>query len=178
MTVLEDLITRNVEFAVHRFPPDLRLNPSRKTMLIGCVDPRVDPGIVLGIQLGEAALIRNVGGRITPATLKTLAMLGAVGKANGGGPGPGWNLIVLHHTDCGMTDLAAFPELLAEYFEIDAEELDGKGVSDPFASVAIDVDVLKRTSFLPGGFLVSGLVYDVATGRVDTVVAPSLLREE
>jgi carbonic anhydrase len=109
MTVLEDLATRNADFAAYRFPPDLRLNPSCKTMLIGCVDPRVDPALVLGVELGEAAVIRNVGGRVTPATLKTLTMLGAVGRANGGGPGQGWNLIVLHHTDCGMTDLAAFP---------------------------------------------------------------------
>jgi carbonic anhydrase len=178
MAVIDTLIDRNADFVAHRFPPNLKLNPTLKTMLIGCVDPRVDPASVLGLQLGEAAIIRNVGGRVTPATLKTMTMLGRVGQANGGGPGAGWNLVVLHHTDCGMTDLAAFPDLLAEYFEISKEQLDAKAVSDPFASVKVDVTVLKQTPFLPGAFLVSGLVYDVDTGRVETVVPPAPLRPE
>jgi carbonic anhydrase len=49
MTVLDDLASRNADFAAHRFRPDLRINPSRKTMLIGCVDPRVEPAQILGI---------------------------------------------------------------------------------------------------------------------------------
>ena len=176
MTVIDVLAERNADFAAHRFPQDLKINPTLKIMLIGCVDPRVDPAAVIGLQLGEAAIIRNVGGRVTPATLKTMAMLGRVGQANGSGPGLGWNLVVLHHTDCGMTDLAAFPDLLTEYFEITPDQLAAKAVSDPMASVKVDVAVLKQTPFLPGAFLVSGLVYDVDTGLVETVVAPAPLR--
>ena len=86
-----------------------------------------------------------------------------------------WNLVVLHHTDCGMRDLAPFPDLLADYFEIPADELGAKAVTDPTASVRIDVDVILQE--LTGrAFLVSGLVYDVATGLVETVVAPTHLR--
>ena len=177
MTLLDLLSDRNADFVARRFSPDLKINPSRKLMIIGCVDPRVDPTELLGLEPGEAAVIRNVGGRVTPATIKTLGMLGKVGQANGGGsPGVGWNLVVLHHTDCGMTDLASFPELLAEYFEIPADELAGKSVSDPFASVRVDVATLQHTG-LPAAFMVSGLVYDVATGRVDTVVAPTPLHD-
>jgi carbonic anhydrase len=110
VTLLDLLMDRNNDFVDQRFSPQLKINPSQKLMIIGCVDPRVDPTEVLGLELGEAAVIRNVGGRVTPATIKTIAMLGKVGQANGGGsPGVGWNLIVLHHTDCGMTDLASFP---------------------------------------------------------------------
>jgi len=178
VAVIETLLERNADFAAHRFPSNLKINPTLKIMLIGCVDPRVDPAAVLGIELGEAAVVRNVGGRVTPVTLKTMAMLGRVGQANGGRPGEGWNLVVLHHTDCGMTDLAAFPDLLAEYFEIAPDQLEAMAVSDPVASVKVDVAVLKQTPFLPGGFLVSGLVYDVDTGRVETIVAPAPLRAE
>lgn len=177
MTVLDDLTRNNADFAAHRFPGALELSPSRRVMLIGCADPRVDPALVLGLGLGEAAVIRNVGGRVTPATLRTMAMLGRVGAADGHAPGVGWNLVVLHHTDCGMTDLAAFPELLAEYFEIPAPALGAKGVSDPYASVAVDVAVLRGTPSLPAAFLVTGLVYDVTTGRVEIVVPTALLRE-
>jgi carbonic anhydrase len=178
MTVLEDFTSRNADFAAHRFDPGLKLNPTRKTMIIGCVDPRVDPAAILGLELGEAAVIRNVGGRVTPATIQTMGMLGRVGAANGGVPGQGWNLVVLHHTDCGMTDLAAFPDLLAQYFAIPADQLEAKAVSDPIASVAVDVAVLRGNPHLPGGFLVSGLLYDVDTGLIKTVVAPALLRTE
>lgn len=100
-----------------------------------------------------------------------MGMLGKVGQAHQDSRVPGdWNLVILHHTDCGMTDLAAFPEMLAEYFEIAPVELDTKSVSDPFGSVRADVDVVKQD--IPGGpgFLVSGLVYDVSSGLVETVV--------
>ena len=176
MTDTADLVRRNADFAATEFITDLSINPSGVMMVVGCVDPRVDPTHVLGLRQGEAAVIRNVGGRITPATLRTMLMLGKVGAANGGGNHPGdWNLVILHHTDCGMTDLAAFPHLLAEYFEIPAEELAGKGVSDPIRSVQVDVDVILANNHA-SRFGVSGLVYDVDTGLVETVVPPTPLR--
>jgi carbonic anhydrase len=74
-----------------------------------------------------------------------------------------------------MTDLAPFPDLLAEYFEIPASELDAKSVSDPHGSVRVDVDVILQ-ALHADAFLVSGLVYDVDTGRVDVAVPPTPLR--
>jgi carbonic anhydrase len=175
MTEPKDLIERNAAFAADGFSADLTINPSGNLMVIGCVDPRVDPGHILGLANGEAAIIRNVGGRITPATLRTMAMLGKVGAANADTHRPGdWNLVILHHTDCGMTDLAPFPDLLAEYFEIPAAELDAKSVSDPIGSVQVDVEVIKE-NIHASAYLVTGLVYDVETGLVQTVVPPTLL---
>lgn len=178
MTDADDLVRRNAQFAANGFRSDLVINPSGNMMVIGCVDPRVDPGHVLGLANGEAAIIRNVGGRITPATLRTMGMLGKVGAANADTHRPGdWNLVILHHTDCGMTDLASFPDLLAEYFEIPATELDTKSVSDPVGSVRVDVDVILSVIHAPA-YLVTGLVYDVDTGLVDIVVPPTLLNAE
>jgi carbonic anhydrase len=173
MTDTHDLSERNAHYAATRFDADLTINPKGNMMIIGCVDPRVDPGQVLGLDHGEAAIIRNVGGRVTPATLRTMAMLSKVGQTNAETRRPGvWNLVILHHTDCGMTDLVSFPELLAEYFEIPPSELDRKSVNDPVGSVRADVDVIKSSIAAPD-FLVSGLVYDVATGRVEIVVPPT-----
>ena len=121
-------------------------------------------------------MIRNVGGRITPATLRAIGMLSKVGQANADSRPPGtWNLVVLHHSDCGMTDLAAFPTLLAEYFEIPVEQLDAKAVSDPRRSIRVDIDTILRTLRGPD-FLVSGLVYHVETGTVATVVPETPLQ--
>ncbi|HEX4340720.1 MAG TPA: carbonic anhydrase [Polyangiaceae bacterium] len=176
MTLIETLLERNGTFSKSRFSPALKIIPTEKTMIIGCVDPRVDPVDVFGLAPGDAAVIRNVGGRITPSTLETMGMLNVVARAGGGALGTGWNLIVLHHTDCGITRLTSSPELLAHYFGVAATELDAFAISDPRASVAVDVAALKANPRLPGGFLVSGLVYDVATGLIETVVAPALLR--
>ena len=173
MTNVNELIHRNQTFAAGEFLPDLNINPGGNMMIIGCVDPRVDPARILGLSQGEAAIVRNVGGRITPVTLKTLRMLGKVGAANPTGHQPGdWNLVLLHHTDCGMTDLAAFPELLAEYFEIGVDQLEGKSVSDPVGSVTVDVGVIRQ-NIRSAAFLVSGLVYDVENGLVKVVVPPT-----
>jgi carbonic anhydrase len=102
--------------------------PSLKTMIIGCVDPRVDPFDIFGLAPGEAPVIRNVGGRITPATLQTMAMLRIVAKASGGEIGPGWNLIVLHHTDCGINCLVSLPGAALEVLRrrLGRESADGE----------------------------------------------------
>jgi carbonic anhydrase len=175
MTDIEDLSRRNADYAAKDFVRGLEINPSGNLMVIGCVDPRVDPAHVLGLANGEAAVIRNVGGRITPTTLRTLAMLSKVGQANAATRRPGdWNLVILHHTDCGMTDLAASTDMLAQYFEVPVWELDRKAVTDPVRSVQVDVEVIRKNLRAPAYF-VSGLVYDVDTGRVETVVPPTLL---
>ena len=142
------------------------------------IDPRVDPADIFGLVPGEAAVIRNVGGRITPATLQTMAMLRMVAKASGGDIGPGWNLIVLHHNDCGINCLAHSPELLAKYFGVSLADLDALAIANPHKAVAVDVAALKANPLLPGGFLVTGLVYDVTTGRIEIVVPTSRLRPE
>jgi carbonic anhydrase len=168
---------RNAEFAMHRFTSGLRIIPSLKTFIIGCVDPRVDPAQILGIELGEVAVIRNIGGRVTPAVLKELALLRKLTQGAGGDFDKGWNFIVLQHTDCGILRMQGEPELLAGFFGVDEKVLDTKKVGDPRAALEIDVAVLKADAQMPAGLRATGLIYDVATGCIDTVVAPSPLAE-
>lgn len=179
MDVVETLLKRNEAFIQSDFSSSLSIVPSMKTMIIGCVDSRVDPADIFGLEPGEAVIIRNVGGRVEPATLHMMAILGAVTKASGGVLGTGWNLIVLHHSDCGIKPcLKHAPQMLAKYFGVGIQDLDDLAITDPYASVAIDVAALKSNPNLPAGFLVTGLVYDVETGRVDTVVPSAPLRTE
>ena len=148
-------------------------------MIIGCVDPRVDPMDILKLKPGEAAIIRNVGGRVSPALLETLALLRVVSRAGGQEVGTGWNLIVLHHTDCGIIGCYHHaPDMLAKHMGVSRSGLEAVAVTDPYEAVAVDVAALKANPNLPGGFMVSGLVYDVAKGTIDTVVPPALLRPE
>jgi carbonic anhydrase len=179
MSVIDDLTQRNQAFVDSQFNVDLKMLPSMKTVIIGCVDPRVDPADIFGLAPGEAAVIRNVGGRINPATLENMAVVRSVAVAQGKEVGPGWNLIVLHHTDCGITPcLHHAPALLAKNLGVTVADLDNLAIADPYAAVAIDVAALKANPNLPGGFIVTGMVYDVATGKVETVVPSALLRPE
>jgi carbonic anhydrase len=175
MTTLDTLTKRNSDFAAHRFVAGLTMMPTLRTLVIGCVDPRVDPAHLLGLDPGEAIVIRNIGGRITPATLQTMAMLQTIAQVQGANPGDGFHLIVLHHTDCGITCLEEKPDMLAGYFGIGKGELEAKAVTDPRTSVAVDVAALRAIPALPRGWLVSGLVYDIATGLVEAVMPAASL---
>src|SRR5208282_4189045 len=149
--------------------------PNVKALIIACADMRADPAHVLGIRPGEAVVLRNIGGRFTPGLLEQLALLGRVGAVAGGVPGGGgeFHLIVMQHTDCGMTRLAGDPAMLAHYFQIPEGELKTKAVTDPRAAVTGDVAALRAIPALPAAWLISGLVYDVATGLVEIVVPPA-----
>ena len=149
-----------------------------KAIIIGCADMRVDPAHVLGIKHGEAVVMRNIGGRITPELLEQLGMIGRIGEVAGAIPGGGgeFHLIVLQHTNCGITYLAGETAMLTRYFQMPEGELKKKKVTDPRAAVAIDVALLRAIPALPGDWLVSGLVYDVGTGLIDIVVPPARIR--
>jgi len=147
MALIDTLTQRNADFAAQEFTASASLAPTLRTIVIGCVDPRVDPAHLLGLALGEAAVIRNVGGRVDPATRQNLALLTTLGKAlarAGGGHAPApLHIVVLHHTDCGITRLVGETDMLADFFGIGTAELAAKAVTDPWAAVAVDVAALK-----------------------------------
>jgi carbonic anhydrase len=106
--------------------------------------------------------------------LEQLSLLGRIGEVAGEIPGGGgdFHIIVLQHTDCGITRLAGDTDMLKRYFQVQEGDLGKKAVTDPRAAVAFDVASLRAIPALPATWLVSGLVYDVATGLVEIVVPP------
>ena len=184
MNNLDGFIQRNKEFAAQQaargalMPSLPRALPNVRAVIIGCADMRVDPAHILGIKPGEAVVIRNIGGRITPGLLEQMGMLHRIGQVAGENPGGGgeFHLIVLHHTDCGITRLAGDSAMLSHYFQMPEAALAGKSITNPRASVAVDVAALRAIPALPAAWLLSGLVYDVATGLVEVVVPPAPIR--
>jgi len=184
MNHLDHMLQRNRDFAAQQsaanapMPSLPQALPNVRAIIIGCADMRVDPAHVLGIKPGEAVVMRNIGGRITPGLLEQLGLLGRIGEVAGEIPGGGgdFHIVVLQHTDCGITRLAGDPDKLARYFQIQQGELKTKAVTDPRAAVAVDVAALRAIPGLPAKWLVSGLVYDVATGLVEVVVPPVPIR--
>src|SRR5271170_7592484 len=184
MNNLDELLQRNKELAAQQsaagtlMPSLPRAMPNVKAIIIGCADMRVDPAHVLGIKPGEAVVLRNIGGRITPGLLEQLGLLGRIGEVAGEIPGGGgeFHIVVLQHTDCGMTRLTGDPAMLAHYFQMQEGALKTKAIADPRAAIAVDVAALRAIPALPGAWLISGLVYDVATGLVEAVVPPAPIR--
>jgi carbonic anhydrase len=184
MNSLDLMLQRNKDFAAQQsaagtlMPSLPQALPNVKAIIIGCADMRVDPADVLGIKPGEAVVMRNIGGRITPGLLEQLGLLGRIGEVAGQIPGGGgeFHIIVLQHTDCGITRLVGNPAMLAHYFQIQEAGLKTKAVTDPRAAVAADVAALRAIAALPSKWLISGLVYDVATGLVEVVAAAARIR--
>src|ERR1700712_5442075 len=159
---VQQLIQGNAGFATHRFASGLKIIPSLKVFVIGCVDPRVDPSLILGLDLGEAAMIRNIGGRVTSSVLDELVLLRKLTQAAGGDFDQGWTFVVLQHTDCGILRMQGEREGLATFFGIDEGSLDAKSVADPHAAVAIDVAAIGGADGLPSGIHCVGMIYNLA----------------
>ncbi len=167
--ILDELVRRNRDYAANAFTGYGPIAPALRTIVVGCVDPRVDPAHILGLANTDAVVIRNVAGRITPTFFQEMFLLRLVAQADSDAPGTGWNFIVLHHTDCGITRLGQHPELLSDYLGVAADDLDHRHPMDAYQAVRDDVEVLRANPFFPSEFNVTGLVYDVHTGLVQVV---------
>jgi len=184
MNQFNSMMQRNKAFAVQQsaagalMPSLPRALPNVKAIIIGCADMRVDPAHILGIKPGEAVVMRNIGGQITPGLLDQLGLLGRIGEVAEAIPGGGgeFHVIIIQHTDCGISRLVGDPDKLSHYFQIPAGELKTKAVTDSRAAVAVDVAALRAIPALPATWLISGLVYEVATGLVEVVVPPAPIR--
>jgi carbonic anhydrase len=114
MTRMNPLLGRNEQFARTYTPVPLG-PPTAQVVIVTCLDHRVDPAIVLGLQLGDAPVIRNTGGRVTQAVIDDIAYLAFLAEELFGRQGPAdtlFEIAVVHHTQCG-TGLLAEPSPLA-----------------------------------------------------------------
>src|SRR5215813_15025420 len=168
------LLARNEEFS-HSYTPTPMAPPAAQVVVLTCLDHRVDPAIVLGLQLGDAPVIRNAGGRVTPAVIDDIAYLAFLAEQLFAGQVAVdrlFEVALVHHTQCGTGFLAdpGFRHQAAEATGLDEAALEASAVADPHTTVKIDVERLLTSPLLSPKVSVSGHVYDVATGRVTTTI--------
>ncbi len=139
--------------------------------MITCLDPRVDPAHVLGLELGDAVVVRNVGGRVTPEVIEDVAFISQIAETVFP-DGPLFEVAVIHHTQCGSAALAddGFRHRYAERTGAAESVLRERAVLEPAASVEADVARLRAATSIPARVRVTGHVYDVTTGLVESVV--------
>jgi carbonic anhydrase len=168
------LLEHNEEFAQSYTPVPLGL-PAAQVIVVTCLDHRVDPAITLGLNLGDAPVLRNAGGRVTEAMIEEIAYLAYLGRRMSGGQvaaDRSMEVAVIHHMQCGTGFLVdpAFRREASEATGVDEQTLEASAVGDPHTTVAIDVERLLSSPLLPPTMTVSGHVYDPDTGRVTTVI--------
>jgi carbonic anhydrase len=145
--------------------------PALQLFVITCLDPRTDPAHFLGLGLSDAMVVRNVGGRVTPEVINDVAFIGQIAE-NIVAVGPLFEVAVIHHTQCGTGALAddAFRHRYAERIGVEETTLREHAVLEPAATVARDVERLRSAPAVSTRIAVSGHVYDVVTGLVETIV--------
>ena len=174
MTNMTPLLERNEQFARTYASVPLGL-PSAQVVVVTCLDHRIDPARVLGLDPGAAPVIRNAGGRVTPAVIDDVAFLGFLTEQLSGGPGALdtlFEVAVIHHTQCGTGFLAdpGFRRQAAEATGLSETVLEASAVADPHITIKDDVERLLTSPLLSPKVSVSGHLYDIATGRVTTAI--------
>lgn len=173
-------LERNKQFAATGAKneiPQIPFIPFKQVYLITCIDPRVEPGAIVGARLGEAIVERNIGGRVTPDVIRDLLWICHLHENKT--PGADWfEVAIIHHTDCG-SGLFSDPELRRSYAErggYDEQTAAAMAVLDPAATVRADIELLRNAPQLADSidkFKIGGYAYDLKTGELTTVVAPN-----
>ena len=164
-------LERNRTFAAAGGHQGAVVFPNLRLFVITCLDPRVDPAHFLGLDLGDAIVVRNVGGRVTTEVINDVAFIGQIAESFVP-DGPLFEVAVIHHTQCGAGALAddTFRGTYAERIGAKESTLLEHAVLDPVATVTRDVERLRSAPAVSSRVTVSGHVYDVVTGLVQTIV--------
>ena len=169
---IRSALERNRAFAAAGGHEGAVVFPNLRLFVITCLDPRVDPAHFLGLELSDAIVVRNVGGRVTPEVINDIAFIGQIAETVLP-DGPLFEVAIVHHTQCGAGALAdeTFRHDYAQRIGADESELVDQAVLDPAATVTSDVQRLRSAAAIPPRVTVSGHVYDVVTGLMQTIHA-------
>lgn len=162
MTATDDFIENNAEYASGYADQDLAAPPTKKAAVVACMDARLDPVAALGLEPGDAHVIRNAGGVVTEDVIRSLAISQRLLGTE--------EIILIHHTGCGM--LGFRDDEVKDQIEADT------GIRPPFALEAFtdaDADVrqsitrIKASPFIPHKDAVRGFVFELESGRLREV---------
>ena len=167
MPLLNELLEANERFAEGFEKGDLPMPPARRLAVLACMDARLHPEKFLGLDIGDAHVIRNAGGRASDDALRSLIISSKLLGTR--------EFVVIHHTDCGMLTFTTqeLQRRLAEETGADASGIDFLTFTDLEGSVGEDVRRISESPFMGQEVSVSGFVYDVRTGRLKEVVGPT-----
>ena len=131
--------------------------------MLTCMDARLHPALFLGLELGDAHVIRNAGGRASDDAIRSLTISQQLLGTN--------TVVVIHHTDCGMVTFSNedLRKKLKQELNVDAEDIDFLPFKNLEQSVRDDVATINNSPLLLKDIEVSGFIYDVNTGKLSPV---------
>jgi carbonic anhydrase len=176
MSDLQTLLERNGQFTAN-YNGGMNIVPKFSTFILTCVDARVDPAHFLGLELGDALVFRNAGGRVTDDLMLDLGILWSLVARMSGEDFRGFSLALIQHTDCGFERLANSEMAAALGKRLGAEQvqIDSLANLDHVRSIHKDIEHLRKSPLVPKGLIVSGHIYHVENGTIEEVVAPAAL---
>jgi carbonic anhydrase len=162
MALLDEIRAANDAYAAEFAKGDLPIPPARKLAVVACMDARLDPAKALGLEEGDAHIIRNAGGRAADALRSLVISQRLLGTQE---------ILVVHHTDCGMLtfDNPTLYGICQEQLGADASAIDFLPFSDLEQSVRDDVELIRSSPLIAKDTTVTGFVYDVKTGKIQDV---------
>jgi carbonic anhydrase len=162
MTATDEFLDANRAYADQFEKGDKPLPPAKKVAVVACMDARIETGRLLGLEEGDAHVIRNAGGVVTDDVIRSLVISQRLLGTR--------EIVLLHHTECGM--------LTFHDDEVKADIERDTGLRPPFALEAfsnLEDDVrqsarrVRASAFVPHKTSIRGFVYDVATGKLNEV---------
>jgi carbonic anhydrase len=162
MSVTDELLQNNESYVASFDKGELPLPPAKKVAVLACMDARLNPYGALGLQEGDAHVIRNAGGVVTDDEIRSLAISQRLLGTE--------EIILIHHTDCGMLTFTddAFKQSIQEETGIKPEWA-AESFSDLDTDVRQSVARIKASPFIPKKDSVRGFVYEVETGKLREV---------
>lgn len=159
----EDILSANSQFANGFQHSELTGTALRGLAIVTCMDSRISPLAAVGMQAGDAKILRNAGARVTDDVLRTLVLASYLLGVS--------RVLVMPHTDCRMAiaDEAAIHSTIKEQYGIDTSSLEFRTVSDQRAALIEDVARIRSYPLLQKGVSVAGAIYDVSTGQLEPI---------
>lgn len=162
MSVTDEFLQANARYAARFTKGDLPMPPGCRVAVVACMDARLDPARFLGLEEGDAHVIRNAGGRAADAIRSLVISQQLLGTRE---------VMVIHHTDCGMLTFTDAQLRAKLHDELHADtDIDFLSFSDLEQSVREDVRTLRESPLLLKDVPVRGFAYDVHTGELHEVL--------
>ena len=160
MGSFDDVLAANADYAASFQFSGRPGQAARGLAVITCMDSRIDPLSMLGLEKGDAKILRNAGGRVTDDVLRTLVLATHLLGVD--------RVMVVEHTDCKMASATdeQVHEAILESSGIDTRSLEFRTMSDQLTSICQDVQRVRSSPYLKHGTEVAGFLYDVKTGSL------------
>ena len=159
MSVAQEFLKANEAYAAGFQKGNLAMPPKRHVAVLTCMDARIDPARALGLEEGDAHVIRNAGGRAADALRSLVISEQLLGTTE---------IVVIHHTDCGMLTFSNddLRTKVKQELNANVDNIDFLPFKDLEQSVRDDVTFLRNSPLMPKSIDISGFIYDVRSGKL------------